>query len=501
MNHSLKLFVASILVVIALRFLVFGPDIDSGPQSEGPLLFYCAAGIKPPVEAIAREYEREYGVPIRLEYAGSGALLAKITVSEQGDLYLAADDSYLDIGREKGLVDEMLPLAVLRPVIAVRDGNPEKIFSIQDLLRPDVRLALANPDAASVGRQTKRILAKSGDWEAIEKRAKVFKPTVGDVANDIKLGTVDAGIIWDATARQYPELEAVHLPLFDGETSSISVGVLRSTERPAAALRFARFLQSRDRGMPHFKKYGYETVEGDVWEEKPELVFFSGGVNRLAVEDTIRQFEQREGVTITSVYDGCGILCANMKALEGSEKFPDAYFSCDVSFMTQVGNLFQPPTDISETDMVIITAKDNPRGIKRLADLAAPGLKIGVANPKQSALGALTEALLREMGLFESVNRNVRVHTPKADFLVNQMQVGALDAAIVYEANTPNVRDELEVIRVDHPAAKAIQPFAVSRSSKHKYLTQRLMDAMKSAQSRTRFTETGFRWLVPLDAP
>ena len=37
----------------------------------------------------------------------------------------------------------------------------------------------------------------------------VFKPTVVDAANDVKLGAVDAAIVWDSMAKQYPDLEFV----------------------------------------------------------------------------------------------------------------------------------------------------------------------------------------------------------------------------------------------------------------------------------------------------
>ena len=66
------------------------------PQSgtvagQKPLLVFCAAGIKPPVEAVAREYEQTFGVPVQLQYGGSGTLLSNLRVADAGDLYLAAD--------------------------------------------------------------------------------------------------------------------------------------------------------------------------------------------------------------------------------------------------------------------------------------------------------------------------------------------------------------------------------------------------------------------------
>ncbi len=487
------LFGLAAVLMVSLNFGC-GAAPSQEPSAVEPLVFHCAAGIKPPVEAAARQYEDEYGVPIQLNFGGSGALLSTLTLSTHGDIYLAADASYLEIAAEKGLVQEIIPLARIRPVIAVRKGNKKEIKSLADLLRDDVKLAIANPDAASIGKQVRKILQASGQWADIEQAATgrgVFKPTVTDIANDVKMGAMDAALVWDCTAEQYPELEAVHVPEFDAKVFQITLGILKSCKNPAAALRFARYLAASDRGLLKFAELGYEPVDGDVWDEQPEIVLFSGGVNRLAIQDTIAAFEKREGATVTTNYNGCGILVGMMK---GGRR-PDAYFACDPSFMIQVQDLFLDATTISETDMVILTRKGNPYEISSLQDLADNDIKLGVANPQQSALGALTERLLQaiDMKLYDGVMKNVRAQTPTADLLVGQVVAGALDAAIVYEANTANVRDKDEVVRIDHAMAKAVQPFAIGKQSQKKYLTARLLAAIRSAEGRKRFTDVGFR--------
>src|SRR5262249_26961017 len=158
------------------------------------------------------------------------------------DLYLPADDSYIRLARDKGLLAEVIPLARMHPVVAVAAGNPKKIATLDDLLRPDVRLAQANPDAAAIGKVTRDALRKSGHWDAIDRHTTVSKTTVTDVANDVRVGAVDAAFVWDATVRQVEGLEAVQLPQFGGVSSTLSVAVLAGCRQPAAALRFARYL-------------------------------------------------------------------------------------------------------------------------------------------------------------------------------------------------------------------------------------------------------------------
>jgi molybdenum ABC transporter molybdate-binding protein len=490
-------FAGSLLALGMLGALLYQrPDpVVTGPSAP-PLVVYCAAGMKPPVEQAAREYEETCGTKVQLQFGGSGTLLSNLRIAKRGDLYLAADNSYIVTAREQGLVAESLPLALLEPVIAVKKGNPKNIRSLPDLLRDDVLVALANPDAAAIGRISRQLLEQSGQWEPIAQRAKVFKPTVNDVANDIRLAGIDAGIIWDATANQYPELEAVRVPAFQAAREQVTIGVLKSTTQPTAALRFARYLAARDRGLLAFKQHGFSPVDGDVWAETPEITLYSGGVNRVAIEDTVNGFQQREGVIVTTVFNGCGILTAQMRAITKGQRpdaFPDAYLACDVSFMDNVQDLFLDSIDVSETDMVLVVPKGNPKGIHTLADLTRPDLRIGLAHPQTSALGKLSERLLQELGLHDAIEPNVKTRKPTADFLVTDMRAGALDAVIVYRANTAKASDDLDVLDIDHPAARAIQPYAVSRQSKHKHLLDRLLQAITTPESQAHFETVGFR--------
>ncbi|MFI5379144.1 MAG: molybdate ABC transporter substrate-binding protein [Tepidisphaerales bacterium] len=452
------------------------------------MVLYCAAGIQPPVHEIVAAYEKETGVAVQVQYGGSGQLLGNIEASRRGDLFIAADASYIEIGRKKGLVREAIPLATMRPVILVAAGNPKKIAGLNDLLRSDLRMAIANPDQASIGRTLRALLQKTGQWSAFEKHVAVFKPTVNDTANDVKVGSVDAAVVWDATARQYPALAMIRDPQLDTVQEQVTIGILSASAQPTEALRAARYLAARDRGLPIFKKHLYEPAEGDVWAPTPSILFYSGAVNRPAIDQTVTAFEQREGCRVSRVYNGCGILVAQMKA----QQKPDAYLACDVSFVPPVADLFLPSTDVSETDIVLAVPKGNPKAIKTFADLTRSGLRVGIANAEQSTLGALTRTLLQKAGILDAVMANVRTQTPTADTLVSQAALGSLDAVVVYTANLSQARNRLDEIAI--PSAKAVQPFSIGKASDHKQLVGRLLDAIRSDESRKRYESLGFRW-------
>ncbi|OHB81109.1 MAG: hypothetical protein A2W31_15060 [Planctomycetes bacterium RBG_16_64_10] len=492
---SAKTLAVGSLVILAVLVLLL-VRLGTGARNETtgkPLMVYCSAGIKPPVEQVAKQYEQEFGGHIRLQYGPSGGLESQIQINPSGDLFIPAErDPFLVRCQERGLVAESIPLAEFRLVLAVRPAAKAKIKSMDDLLTQDIGYALANEQAAA-GRLAQQLLSKSGHWDKIKAGAKVFKSTVTDVAQDVALGVeVDAGFIWDATARQFG-LEIVELAELAGGSSTIAAGVLAASAQPAAALRFARYLAAPDQGGKTFRAAHFRPVAGDPWAVRPKITLFSGGVTRVAIQDTLKAFQDREGCDVTVVYHGCGTLVGMMKA--GQQ--PDAYFACDVTFMDQVRDQFGKALDVSQTNMVILVRPGNPKGIGSLADFARPEMKVGLADEQLSALGSLTKRLLQELGLYEKVRQNRRTSSPTADFLVTQLVAhDVLDAVVVYEANCSQVGDRAEIVRIDHPYARAVQPLAIHRNNRYPQLTGRLRAALAGASSRARFESVGFRWLA-----
>jgi ABC-type molybdate transport system substrate-binding protein len=78
--------------------------------------------------------------------------------------------------------------------------------------------------------------------------------------------------------------------------------------------------------------------------------------------------------------------------------------------------------------------------------------------------------------------------------LVNQIRTGSLDAVVVYAANTMKVREQFEVISLRLPGALAVQTFSVGKNSKHKQLASRFLEALRTAESRSRYEASGFRY-------
>jgi len=252
---------------------------------------------------------------------------------------------------------------------------------------------------------------------------------------------------------------------------------------------------ARDRGLETFAENGFETIDGDVWSEKPELTFFCGSVNRRAVEEVIQKFEEREGVVVNTIYNGCGILTAQMKTIRDQNQtagFPDTYMACDRYYLENVKDWFQEDVDVSDTEVVIAVPKGNPAGIKNLQDLTKPGVRVSVGQPDQCTIGVLTRQVLESEDVHDEVMKNVVTQTATSAMLVPTVTTGSVDAALAYATDTKAESDKVDSIRIPSEAAKAIQPFAIARSSDHKYLGRRLYQAI--AEAGEKFETAGFHF-------
>jgi len=258
-------------ILLKLTYLIFiiavllsGCNKETPKEAETPakeLLLYCGAGIRPPVQQIAETFEREHGVKIVIDYAGSEVLLSKIKLTRQGDLYMPGDEYYVDQAAAEGMILSQKSVCYFVPTILVQKGNPKNIGRLQDLVQPGLRLGLGDARTCAVGRAAKEIFARNGiAWEDVEKNLAFQSLTVNELGMQIQAGSLDAVIVWDAIARYYSEHGTeVPIPADQNVISTVDLGVLSFTGNRPLAEEFVEFVASQ-RGQDIFRKHDY-TVE------------------------------------------------------------------------------------------------------------------------------------------------------------------------------------------------------------------------------------------------
>lgn len=230
-------------------------------SKEPKLLLYCGAGIRPPVAEAAEAFRLMHGISIECDYAGSETLESRIKLSRRGDLYMPGDVFYVDRAQQEGLVASSKTVCYFIPVILVQKDNPQNIQSLTDLTRPGVKVGLGDPEACAIGRKSSEIFQKNNISEEEVNRNVVYRsPTVNLLGDQVKLGHIDAAIVWDAVAAYFAgKTEIVPIPPEQNVISTVAIGVLTSCEHPELAQEFVDFITS-DQTVEIFRKHHYATT-------------------------------------------------------------------------------------------------------------------------------------------------------------------------------------------------------------------------------------------------
>ncbi|GAB4238838.1 MAG: molybdate ABC transporter substrate-binding protein [Acidobacteriota bacterium] len=252
-----------------------------------PLQVFAGSATKPALEEAATAFRDETGIPVDLVLGGSGYVLSQLKLSRRGDVYFPGSSDFMEQAKRDGVVDPESEriVAYLVPAINVPLGNPKGIRSLRDLLRPGLRIAIANPEAVCVGLYAVEIVESAFSSEELEQfRANLVNYTgsCAQTAAVVALRQADAVLGWRVFSFWEPErIETV--PLRAPEIRRIGylpAAVARFSRQPKSAARFIDFLTS-ERGRAIFRRHHYfvSPEEAFTWigETKPV-----GGEYRLA---------------------------------------------------------------------------------------------------------------------------------------------------------------------------------------------------------------------------
>ncbi|MFW6107219.1 MAG: extracellular solute-binding protein [bacterium] len=421
-----------LLAALALAALAAGCG-ERTPRG-GELHILCGAGIRPAMEPIKAAFEEEYDCTVSVNYAGSGTHIGSLQAGTEADLFLPGDAWWVHKAADMGLVESSEVVAWFVPVIAVQKGNPEGIESLEDLGR-ERRLAvgLGKADACAVGNVSQQLLEEAG----VEVKADFEALTVNRLANQVKIGAIDAAIVWDATAKQYPEdITMVELddPYF--HAVPLAMGILSGSKNKELAREFADFAAS-ETGAQAFRENHY-LVTGK------RLRVGCGASMRPPVEDLSKLFEERYGVEVLRDYGGSGTVLLHIE----ESKEGDVYICHDpFAYLCEDKGIAEKWHTVAYLHPVLAVQEGNPEGVQGLKDLLRDDLAVGLSHREYSTRGRILWTIFRKHGMAEEMARRdffeERTHT-----LVNQLKLGAVDVATLWDAPA-RAMDEIEVVPIE----------------------------------------------------
>lgn len=228
----------------------------------GDLLIYSGAGLMKPMEKLRKNFEQEHQVSIDVHYAGSGEIFGLLSMGKCCDVFIPGADKYTQDALKNGWVEEKSIYKIVQhiPVIAVPKGNPANIQKLEDLTKPNLKLALGDAKACAIGRLGKKILQKNQIHEQVKENTVVYGPTVNQLLIYVATGRVDGTIIWEdlvSWAEGKGKVKVIRIAEDKNIIKTIPTAVTTCSENPDLAYKFNKYISSQA-GLAIWEKWGFE---------------------------------------------------------------------------------------------------------------------------------------------------------------------------------------------------------------------------------------------------
>lgn len=176
---------------------------------------FAAASLEPALDQLAHDGALGSPAPRRV-YAASSALARQIENGAPADLFISADERWMDAAARRGAIvpstrTDLLGNALV--LVAPSDSTArldlaQGAASVLEALGRDGRLAIALPDAVPAGIYGKQSLAKLGMWDALQPRMAMTRD-VRAALNLVVLGQCPIGIVYRSDAVSEPRVKVL----------------------------------------------------------------------------------------------------------------------------------------------------------------------------------------------------------------------------------------------------------------------------------------------------
>ncbi|HDR1187521.1 TPA: molybdate ABC transporter substrate-binding protein [Pasteurella multocida] len=224
------------------------------------LYLYAGAGLKDPVEKIVKQFEKETGNNVTIEYGGSGQLLARYNTVKTGDLYLPGSSDYVEKLEKTGDVKASAPLVLHIPVMAIRKEKSAGIDSFKALAESNLRLGIGDSKAMALGKGAEKMLELSGYQAQLNDKIVVKAATVKQLMLYLLNGDVDAAVVGRSGAwKVRDKVDLLPNPAGTPE-EKVTIALLASTKHPKEAKQLLDLFNS-EQGVKYFVDEGFLPIK------------------------------------------------------------------------------------------------------------------------------------------------------------------------------------------------------------------------------------------------
>ena len=203
-------FLGAALACLLAIAVPLAPAVASGSDT----LVFAAASLTDALTTIAKNYEAETGRKVTLSFAGSSVLARQIEAGSPADLFISADEAWMDELSKRDLItpgsrSDLLAnrLVLIAPKASTSALKIAPDFPLLKVLDGG-RLAVADPQGVPAGRYAKAALTSLDVWSSVEDHLAVAQNVRVALAY-VARGEAPFGIVYETDAMSEPNVRVV----------------------------------------------------------------------------------------------------------------------------------------------------------------------------------------------------------------------------------------------------------------------------------------------------
>lgn len=202
-----------VLLLVACLVLSWACGRPSGRHDQVVTIF-AAASLRSALDEVDRQTLQPAGLLTRRVYAGTPDLARQIEAGAPADVFIAADEAWMDRMQQGGHLRESSRVTLLGnalALIAPADADlPIALDRTTDLRARlgDGRLAIADPDTVPAGRYARQALTRLGLWDQVADRLAPHENVRAALAV-VAAGEAPLGLVYASDAVDQPRVRVV----------------------------------------------------------------------------------------------------------------------------------------------------------------------------------------------------------------------------------------------------------------------------------------------------
>ncbi|MCU6663784.1 molybdate ABC transporter substrate-binding protein [Silvania hatchlandensis] len=233
---------------------------------EGKITVFAAASLTNAMQDIAAVYKKEKNVDVVSSFASSSTLARQIEAGAPADLFISADQKWMDYAIDKKAIDTASRKTLLGNslVVVAPKASAQAEFVITNKtdwtrLLKDGRLAVGDPDHVPAGIYAKEALQKLGAWETLSPKLAPAEDVRGALAL-VARSEAPLGIVYGSDAVADKAVKVVSTFPEDSHKKVEYPVAIIDGHKNATVSAFYDYLKG-PQASAIFKRYGFTTHE------------------------------------------------------------------------------------------------------------------------------------------------------------------------------------------------------------------------------------------------